>query len=240
MTVPGEIALQRAYYATTAADYDVMHLGGDPEHRMAMGWLAALVGSHRFTSLLDVGSGTGRVLRQLRGDHDLRVCGIEPVEELRRQGHARGLSEEELRLGDALALDFPDNSFDVVCEFAVLHHIRDHGRAVAEMCRVAKRAVFLSDSNNFGQGGLLKRTAKQAIRAAGLWPACDWLATRGKGYHWSKGDGVFYSYSVFDDLDIVADKFPNLHFLSTQPSGPNLFRSAGHVAVFATAGGAAG
>lgn len=162
------------------------------------------------------------------------MIGVEPVQELREQGHANGLTADELRDGDALHLNFPDNSFDVVCAFAVLHHIKDHRRAVAEMCRVARHAVFISDANNFGQGGFLKRTVKQAINGLGLfWALYDQLATRRKGYHWSEGDGVYYSYTVFKDLPVLKRKFPKVHLMSTGPASVNLFRTAPHLAVFA-------
>jgi ubiquinone/menaquinone biosynthesis C-methylase UbiE len=233
--VESEVEAQRRYYAETAADYDTMHIDEGDEHFFALSWLSALIGHLGYQSLLDIGSGTGRAIIDLKERHSIRCVGIEPVEALRAQGHAKGLSADELRDGDVLKLDFPDNSFDVVSAFAVLHHVKDHKAAVREMCRVAKRAVFISDANNFGQGSLPKRALKQLINAFGLWGAYDWLATRGKGYHWSKGDGVFYSYSLFNDVPILKEKFPTLNMMNTLPtSSGNLYRSAPHLAVLAT------
>lgn len=230
-----EIATQRDYYTRTAARYDAMHIADGDEHFAALDWLSAIITRRGIGSVLDIGSGTGRGLLYLKQRHDIRFCGIEPVAALRAQGHAKGLGADELIEGDALALDLADDSFDIACEFGVLHHIKDHRRAVAELCRVATHGVFLSDSNNFGQGSRAARFVKQAINAAGLWPLFDLAATRGKGYHYSDGDGVFYSYSLFADLPVVRRKFPKLHFLSTMAtSGPNLYRSAPHLAVFAT------
>lgn len=230
-----EVEAQRAYYARTAGDYDAMHVDEGDEHYRALDWLSNLIAQNGFTSLLDIGSGTGRALRYLKDRHDIRYLGVEPVEALRAAGHAKGLSPDELVDGNALALDFADDSFDVVSEFGVLHHIKDHRTAVAEMCRVAKHGVFISDSNNFGQGSRLTRLIKQSINAVGLWPAFDLLMTRGKGYHWSEGDGIFYSYSVINDLAVVRRKFPKLHFFSTMAaSGPSFYRDAPHMAVFAT------
>jgi SAM-dependent methyltransferase len=40
--------------------------------------------------------------------------------------------------GNAISLDFPDSTFDVVYSFGVLHHIPDVGKAVAEIHRVLK------------------------------------------------------------------------------------------------------
>ena len=39
---------------------------------------------------------------------------------------------------------------------------------------------------------------------ARLWKAFDFVRTLGKGYQISDGDGLFYSYSVYDSYDQVA------------------------------------
>jgi len=224
---------QAEYYEKTAAFYDEMH-GQDLEHEYALAWLSSLIGINNYQSVLDIGAGTGRVSHYLKDRHDVNMIGVEPSEALREKGHETGLNVSELVDGNALDLDFPDNSFDIVCEFAVLHHIEDHKQAVSEMCRVAKKGVFISDSNNFGQGNFVKRSVKQFINSVGLWKAYDLLATKGKGYHFSEGDGLYYSYSVFNDVPILKSSFPNLRYLSTQPSGKNLYRSAPHLAIFAS------
>jgi hypothetical protein len=99
------------------------------------------------------------------------------------------------------------------------------------MLRVARKAIFISDANNFGQGGKLARRLKQAINALGLWRAFDWLRTGGKGYHVSAGDGLFYSYSVFGDYDQIRGACGSLHQFNTVDAGPNLYGSAPHVAL---------
>jgi ubiquinone/menaquinone biosynthesis C-methylase UbiE len=224
--------LQRDYYAATAANYEDMHFGG--AHDVALFWLSGLIRLNAFESLLDVGSGTGRCLRFLKEERlPLTLVGVEPVGELRAIGKQRGLSEIELIEGDALNLPFADRTFDVVCCFGVLHHIKDHRRAVTEMCRVARHAVFISDANNFGQGSPMARLLKQALNSAKLWGLLDLVRTRGKGYHYSVGDGVFFSYSIFNDVPVLRKKFSELQFMSTQPSGENLYRTAPHLAVFA-------
>jgi len=50
----------------------------------------------------------------------------------------RGLPYERLECGSALALPFPDNSFDVVFSHGVLHHIPDVKTAQREIARVLK------------------------------------------------------------------------------------------------------
>ena len=222
--------VQRQYYERTAHRYDEMHIAEGDEHFLALSLLSAMIDHFQLKSVLDIGSGTGRTLLYLKEKHDLRIMGVEPVAQLREQGYAKGLTQNELIDGNALELNFPDDEFEMVCEFAMLHHVKDHRKAISEMCRVAKFGVFISDANNFGQGGP-GRYLKQILNAFGLWSVLDYLRTGGKGYHLSEGDGLFYSYSVFSDLSIVRSKFPKLHYFNTMPSGPNLYRSAPHLAV---------
>ncbi len=228
-----EVSKQRDYYRRTAGEYEAMHLAEGDEHYVALAFLSAMITHHGFKSVLDVGSGTGRALAYLKARHpDVRFVGIEPVKELREVGYRAGLSVAELVDGDALALPYAAGEFDLVCEFAVLHHVRTPSRVVTEMLRVASRAVFISDCNNFGQGGRLARALKQALGAVGLWPLANWIKTRGRGYSESEGDGLFYSYSVFNDLPSIRRACRKLHLLNTAggPSG-NLYRTAPHVAV---------
>jgi hypothetical protein len=67
----------------------------------------------------------------------------------------------------------------------------------------------------------------------GLWGVADLIKTRGKGYTTSEGDGLAYSYSVFDSIPTVKKKFHNIYLMNTMPSGVNMYRSASQVAVFA-------
>src|SRR6185436_19248753 len=100
--------------------------------------------------------------------------------------------------GDATQLAFADGSFDCVCAFGILHHIRRPRVALREMLRVARKAIFVSDLNNFGCGSVLQRAISQTINALGLWRVFQFLITRGKGYKFSEGDGVHYSYSIYN------------------------------------------
>lgn len=227
-----EVAIQRAYYARTAGMYDDMHVGEESEHSFALAYLLVAVDLLGVTSVLDIGSGTGRVLVRLKERRpDIVVVGVEPSIELRQIGHKKGLKESELVAGDATALEYTDQSFDLVCEFGALHHIPRPDRAVAEMLRVARKAVFISDSNNFGQGSPVARKLKQVINALGMWPIADYFKTKGKGYTFTEGDGVAYSYSVFNDFAFVKSKCKSVHLLNTSNAGPDLYRNAPHIAL---------
>lgn len=229
---PDERAIQAARYAEIADNYDRVH--ADPEHRVAFWFLAGMMDHLGATSVLDVGAGAGRVMAEFRRVRpDLKTRGVEPVEALRLAGHAKGIPAEHLTAGDGYKLDFADGEFDVVCEFGVLHHVRHPNVVVKEMLRVAKKAVFISDSNNFGGGGRLSRMIKQGVHGLKLWPLANFLKTRGKGYSITEGDGLFYSYSVVDSLPILHAACPIVHMMNTVPSGPNLYRTSYHLAALA-------
>jgi ubiquinone/menaquinone biosynthesis C-methylase UbiE len=147
-----------------------MHVAEDDEHGFALSLMIGMAQHLAVRSILDVGSGTGRALMRIKkAIPDIEVAGIEPSPALRNVGYAKGLSRVELIAGDALALPFADNSYDLTCEFGALHHIPRPSRAVSEMLRVSRKAIFIYDSNNFGQGSGLARLLKQAINSVGLW-----------------------------------------------------------------------
>lgn len=233
MSSEDEVNLQRKYYAETAAKYDAMQISERDEHQFALAILSAMIEYHDIKSVLDVGSGTGRALRYLKARHPgVRFVGIEPVEALRKVGHEAGLRPEELKEGDVNALAVSDGEFDLVCEFAVLHHVPKPELAVAEMLRVSRKAIFISDANNFGQGGPAARLLKQAINAMGLWRAFDWLRTAGRGYHVSAGDGLFYSYSAYNNYGQLRAACRTVHQFNTVDAGISLVGSAPHVVLF--------
>jgi ubiquinone/menaquinone biosynthesis C-methylase UbiE len=230
--------IQRQYYAATAHEYDAKHLSEDHEHAFALRFLIASAGQFDLQSILDVGSGTGRALMTLKAElPHITAVGVEPSPEMRKVGHSKGLSESELIDGDALKLDFPDNSFDAVCEFGILHHVPDPARAIAEMLRVARKAIFISDCNNFGQGSRISRLVKQTINAFGLWRTADLLKTKGKGYYVGEGDGLAYSFSVFTHMKLISSQCKSVYLLNTQGGGPNLYRSASVVALLGVKSG---
>ncbi|MBN1856197.1 MAG: class I SAM-dependent methyltransferase [Dehalococcoidia bacterium] len=94
------------------------------------------------TSVLEVGCGWG-----ITSFHLARQCKLQGVD----------TSTENLRLNpvrtvslmDATRLGFADASFDVVLAHHVLHHIVDFNAALAEMARVSRRYVVVSDLNKW-------------------------------------------------------------------------------------------
>ena len=105
-------------------------------------------------SLLDVGAGTGELLREValwsrRRGTTARLVGLELNERA-----AAGLAEESREFwevesvrGDALRLPFAAGAFDYVMCSLFTHHFRDEAcvRVLAEMARVAARRVYVID-----------------------------------------------------------------------------------------------
>jgi len=227
-----EIEIQRRYYAETAARYDDLHVHELDEHFLSLCVMLSVVDFIGIRSILDIGSGTGRAIGQIKKSRpDIIVKGIEPVKELREVAFSRGISADELSDGDALALQFGDAEFDLVCAFGVLHHIRNPELAVKEMLRVGGKAIFISDANNFGQGSFLARSIKQLIDMVGLWRLVDLIKTGGRGYMISEGDGLAYSYSVFNNYRQISRGCKSVHIFNTTPAGVNPYRTASHVAL---------
>src|SRR6185369_12659825 len=94
-------------------------------------------------NLLDVGCGPGTITADLA---ELiapgRVAAIDAADAAIDGARAvlaeRGLSNVELSVGDVYALEFPDQSFDVVHAHQVLQHLGDPVAALAEMRRVIR------------------------------------------------------------------------------------------------------
>ena len=82
---------------------------------------------------------TGRQLRALAALTRGHVTGINPFPGF-PSDEARAAAGERttLRAMDGMALDFPDNSFDMVCSANVLEHVPDPVRYLQECARVLK------------------------------------------------------------------------------------------------------
>jgi SAM-dependent methyltransferase len=138
------------------------------------GYGAAVLGSHRARTaensaahllphlrpgqrLLDVGSGAGTITADLA-----RIVGPEHVVALevgeesaaltRAELERQGLGEVDVRVGDAQAMPFEDDAFDVVHAHQVLQHLPAPVQALAEMRRVTRPGglVAVRDSDYEG------------------------------------------------------------------------------------------
>jgi len=199
-------AIQRKYYTDTATKYDSMHAHEGGTDSSITKFVHVFLRMLHARSVLDVGTATARGMCDLkRALPDLFVCGVEPVSALVQEAVKDGAaSQVSLICATGEALPFADASFDVVCEFATLHHAANPNTVVKEMLRVARKAVFIADSNRFGQGSWPARLLKLFLCKSKLWGLYTFLRTGGKGYQITEGDGLAYSYSVYDSYHLIA------------------------------------
>jgi ubiquinone/menaquinone biosynthesis C-methylase UbiE len=227
--------LQRAYYDSTASQYDVAHVSAQDEHSLALSVMAALMRFYRIESVVDVGSGTGRAIIDLQQlSPGVRCIGVEPVRALREIGYAKGIGRDVLIDGSGTNLPFSSNSMDLVCEFAVLHHVPNSRVVLDEMTRVAREMIFISDCNFVAQGSPGAQLTKYLLYRMHLWRLAKWIQTGGKGYSVSPEDGIQYSYSVFQDLDYLRSMWKTVWVFPTKgisASNGSTLRSAEHLAV---------
>lgn len=132
----------------TPAQYDAWY--GSPHGRWVgeteLRLLRRLLAWQPGETLLDVGCGTGWFTRRfaaLEGDNlAWNVTGLDRDPARLAFARAHGHGERYLE-GDALALPFADEAFDVVVSVTALCFIDDWPHALAEMARVARRRVVV-------------------------------------------------------------------------------------------------
>jgi ubiquinone/menaquinone biosynthesis C-methylase UbiE/DNA-binding transcriptional ArsR family regulator len=137
-----------------------------------------------FRSLLDLGTGTGRIL-EMFGPQIERGLGIDLSLDMLLIARARieraGLRHCSVRQGDIYDLAVPAGSFDVVIIHQVLHFLDDGGRAIREAARVLTRGgrllvidfaphdlEFLREEHAHRRLGFSTETVAQWMSAAGL------------------------------------------------------------------------
>lgn len=80
------------------------------------------------------------------------------------------LDRRALKVIDAERLDLPDDSYDLVYLWEVLHHLKDPARAVREMGRVSRRYVVIFEPNRANvlqlAFGLLNREERGTLRSS--------------------------------------------------------------------------
>lgn len=165
---------------TATADYIMedpreamrLELKVDP-HAWVQKYLARRIraGAH----VLSVGCGPGVILRELCTlDVSIRVTGLDISEERVREAKQKNCENAQANFvrGDAQAMDFASNSFDLVYSRMLLEYLKDKERAVKEMVRVCKRggAVLLQDLDgqllwHYPEDPVVQGTVEKVVRA---------------------------------------------------------------------------
>lgn len=90
------------------------------------------------TAILDVGCGTGRLLRAADERFPgTRLEGIDAAEGMIEQARASG-GRANFHLATAESIPFPDAEFDLVFSTMTFHHWADQQKGIAEIARVLK------------------------------------------------------------------------------------------------------
>ena len=91
-------------------------------------------------TILEIGVGLGAV-HQRYAESDALLSGIDltkrAIEHTRNRLNYFGL-ESDLRVGDAENIDFPDNTFDLVYSWGVIHHSPNTAKVASEIFRILK------------------------------------------------------------------------------------------------------
>jgi ubiquinone/menaquinone biosynthesis C-methylase UbiE len=98
--------------------------------------------------VLDVGCGTGELLRRLRAKYpDAVLVGLDPVDEMLAVARDKLSGREDLRTGYADSLPWSAGSFDVVVSCNMFHYISHPIEALREMARVLRPggSIVLTD-----------------------------------------------------------------------------------------------
>jgi ArsR family transcriptional regulator len=145
----------------------------------------------RIGSLLDIGTGTGRLL-ELLADRTQRALGVDASREMLALARARlserGLAERcSVRLADMYRLPLADARFDVVTLQMVLHYAEDPAAALAEATRVLAPGgtLLVLDLAPHDRTEILTRFAHR-------WPGFDDAAMAG----WLGGAGCALSQTA--------------------------------------------
>lgn len=191
-------AVAAAFFKANAAEWERIRALHAPEKDVEAA-IVRHVATQPIDNLLDVGTGTGRML-ELLAPHVKHAVGIDVSAEMlaiARDRLARAeIRHAQVRLGDLYRLPFPNGGalagFDALLFHQVLHYLDDPGAAVIEAQRVLRAGgrllvadfaphdlEFLRDDFAHRRLGFSDREVKGWFEAAGLRPlASETIAPR--------------------------------------------------------------
>src|SRR5262245_1614033 len=176
-------AAAQDYFRAHAAEWDRIRKLHVPDEAVEQAIRDALA-DKPFRSLLDLGTGTGRML-EMFGPGIERGLGIDLSLDMLLLARARieraGLRHCSVRQGDIYDLTVPRDAFDVVIIHQVLHFLDDGARAIREAARTLRPSgrllvvdfaphelEFLREEHAHRRLGFPAETVTQWMEAAGL------------------------------------------------------------------------
>jgi ArsR family transcriptional regulator len=125
------------YFSENAESWNVIRSHHVDESKVEEAILE-LLGEARFNAMLDIGTGTGRML-ELLSEHFSRGVGIDASREMLAVARSNldkvGLSRVQVRQGDMLNLPTPPEAFDLITIHQVLHYLDDPAKAIIEAAK---------------------------------------------------------------------------------------------------------
>jgi len=178
-------AAAQAYFRAHAAEWDrirKLHVADEAVEAA----ICAALSEKPFRSLLDLGTGTGRML-ELFGTEIERGLGLDLSLDMlllaRDRLERAGLRHCSVRQGDIYDLPLGNDSFDAVILHQVLHFLDDGARAIREAARVLRpggrllvvdfaphELEFLREQHAHRRLGFSPETVAQWMTASGLEP----------------------------------------------------------------------
>jgi ubiquinone/menaquinone biosynthesis C-methylase UbiE/DNA-binding transcriptional ArsR family regulator len=176
-------AAAQSYFRRHAAEWDRirnLHVADEAVEEA----IAAALKQSPIRTLLDLGTGTGRML-ELLGPMIERGLGLDLSLDMLAFARARldraGLRHCSVRQGDIYDLALPNDAFDAIIIHQVLHFLDDGARAIREAARVLRPAgsllvvdfaphalEFLRDEHAHRRLGFAEETVAEWMQAAGL------------------------------------------------------------------------
>lgn len=174
-----------SYFSANAKRWDKIRSLHVPDAEVEAVLLDAL-GGEGVEAVLDVGTGTGRML-ELFAPLARRVVGVDASREMLALARAKldeaGATGASVRQGDAYHLPVEADEFDIVTLHQVLHYLTDPQAAVNEAARALKPGgrlaivdfaphgnEFLREEHAHLRLGFPQGTIEQFLRSAGLEP----------------------------------------------------------------------
>lgn len=227
-----------AYYDADPLAYDQIH-GNDanPECLRALEAIWSILRGHNISSALDVGCGTGWSLKWLRTHNpSIALSGVDPSDGLLAICK-RSLPGATLQRANGERLPFEDNSVDLALAMGIMHHVDNPTAVISEMFRVARKAVLILDHNNFAFGSTAARRIRMILEMCGLLSLAIYVKQGFNRQGYSKEDGWWYPYSLFDNYGQIDRLSDEMFLMPTRPANTeamgNLLFSQSHVAILA-------
>jgi len=96
-----------------------------------------------FSNLLDVGCGTGNLLKLISSKYDVKIAGVDLTPKMLNIARIKLGDEADLKVSDSEELPFDDNKFDMVICTDSFHHYPHPEKVLAEIGRVLENNGML-------------------------------------------------------------------------------------------------